>query len=317
MIRERFPHVKLIENSENLGFSKGNNIGVLAARGEYVCILNPDTVVAEDTFKELLDCVEKNENLGIVGCRLIDGTGQFLPESKRNIPVVKVALQKLLGRTKYYYANHLAENDEGSVPIMVGAFMFLQKKIYDESGGFDEDYFMYGEDIDLSYRVQKLGYSNYYYGKITAIHFKGESTLRDKNHSRRFYGAMHIFYDKHFGKNWILKKLVKLGLRLAYAFIKVPKPKKSIPMSYYYVGKSLDDIQSSFKKEIVQDFEISKIEDYSEIILDANDLSYKEIISEIDKGQYPKSSTFKIRPKNSRFIIGSNDRINRGEVIEF
>ena len=201
MIKRLFPSVKLIENKENFGFSKGNNIGVAEAKGEYLCILNPDTVVAEDTFRKILEFADSKSQLGIAGCQLIDGRGEFLPESKRHIPTPKVAFQKLFGNTKNYYTNALKPNEVGETDILVGAFMVLKRTIYNEVGGFDEDYFMYGEDIDLSYKVLKSGYVNYYYGNTAIIHFKGESTLKDKVYAKRFYGAMGIFYNKHFKKN--------------------------------------------------------------------------------------------------------------------
>ena len=153
MIKQLFPEINLIENKQNFGFSKGNNLGVAIAKGEYICILNPDTVVAEDTFTSIIAFADKQKNLGIVGCKLIDGTGQFLPESKRNIPTVEVALKKIIGDSKKYYAKHLDENTTGKAAILVGAFMLMKRNLYRKMNGFDEDFFMFGEDIDISYRV--------------------------------------------------------------------------------------------------------------------------------------------------------------------
>ena len=180
MVQTLFPNVNLIENKFNYGFSKGNNIGVRHAKGEYICILNPDTIIAEDTFIKLLAFAENKDNLGIVGCKLINGIGSFLPESKRNIPYVKAALLKLVGNPSCYYANHLKENETGKADVLVGAFMLMKREVYIQMSGFDEDYFMYGEDIDLSYKVKKAGYDNFYFSDTTIIHFKGESTLKDK-----------------------------------------------------------------------------------------------------------------------------------------
>jgi GT2 family glycosyltransferase len=165
MVKQMFPEVKLIENPENYGFSKGNNIGVAHAQGRYVCILNPDTVVPEDCFVELLNFAEDKTDLGILGCQLLDGRGCFLPESKRNVPYPYVALKKVLGMDSSYYAQHLQPNEVGTVDILVGAFMLLKTEVYNELCGFDESYFMYGEDIDLSYKALKKSYINYYYGK--------------------------------------------------------------------------------------------------------------------------------------------------------
>jgi GT2 family glycosyltransferase len=152
MLKEKFPSVILIQNTSNVGFSKANNQAVKVAKGEYVCILNPDTVVAEDTFESILNFADKQTNLGIIGCRLIDGSGKYLPECKRNIPLVDIAIKKVLGNSKKYFANHIREFDNKEVEILVGAFMVLKRSLYNALDGFDEDYFMYGEDIDFSFR---------------------------------------------------------------------------------------------------------------------------------------------------------------------
>ena len=157
MMKQRFPNVKLIENKENTGFPKGNNIGVNEAKGDYICILNPDTVVAEDTFTKVLAFAKKQNDIGIIGCKLIDGTGNFLPESKRGTPTPFVAFTKITGLYKIfpktfgkYYAQHLSENESGKVEILVGAFMLMKRELYNEIGGFDENCLMYSDDIDLS-----------------------------------------------------------------------------------------------------------------------------------------------------------------------
>jgi len=205
MMKQRFPNVKLIENKENSGFPKGNNIGVAIANGEYICILNPDTVVAEDTFTKVLAFAKKQEDLGIVGVKLIDGTGNFLPESKRGIPTPFVAFTKITGLYKIfsksfgkYYAQHLSENETGKVEILVGAFMLMKRDLYNEIGGFDEKCFMYSDDIDLSYMVLQKGKSNYYFHETSVIHYKGESTFRDGTYMKRSREAMNFFYKKHF-----------------------------------------------------------------------------------------------------------------------
>ena len=280
MIKNNFPNVILIENEENTGFSKGNNIGVNKAIGKYVCILNPDTVVAEDTFVNLLKIGEEQEKLGILGCQLIDGSGNYLPESKRNIPSPSIALKKLLGKSKLYYANNLNPNDSGKVEILVGAFMLINRDVYNLVNGFDEDYFMYGEDIDLSYRILKKGYTNYYAGSETVIHFKGESTLRDKLYAKRFYNAMNIFYRKHFKSNVFFDFIVKVG---------------------------------TFVMRIIQPFQKQKKEisnTRTEVLLDNNILSFKEIIKTIKEG----AGNYKIKPNNSNFVISSNHSETRGNI---
>ncbi|WP_142783672.1 glycosyltransferase family 2 protein [Changchengzhania lutea] len=316
MVKTTFPNVKLIENKENYGFSKGNNIGVAEAKGLYICILNPDTVVAEDTFLKLLAFADSTENLGIVGCRLINGAGDFLLESKRNTPYVKAAFKKLIGNPEDYYANHLKDNDIGKTDVLVGAFMLLKRSVFNEINGFDEDYFMYGEDIDMSYKSLKAGFDNYYFGKTSIIHFKGESTLRDKFYAKRFYSAMQIFYKKHFKKNILFDMFVWFGIRFVYVFRKKPVKQENHIERYYFVSDTLSKkVSKKLRKDVIFKMVVKDIEPNSEIIFDANYISYKEIISNIGCKNQNQSITFKILPCKSDFIIGSNDTISKGEVI--
>ncbi len=316
MVKQNFHDVILIENSENLGFAKGNNIGVSKAKGDYVCILNPDTVVAEDTFTKTIKFAEQQNDLGIVGCRLIDGKGNFLPESKRNVPKVGVAFQKMIGNATKYYANHVSELQSGKVDVLVGAFMLLKRNVYNKVAGFDEDYFMYGEDIDLSYKVLKAGFNNYYFGETSIIHYKGESTLKDKTYAKRFYGAMKLFYKKHFKKNIIFDALVWTGINLAYTIRKNPKEIKTNPETYVFVSDSDNKkLKAILNKEIEVRAEIDGVKDGSEIIFNTNHVSFKEMIDIMSASEIQKRATFKILSKNGTFVLGSNDSKNRGEVI--
>lgn len=316
MVKQLFPEVILIENTENLGFSKANNQGVQIAKGEYICILNPDTVIAEDTFTKLLEFAITKENLGIVGCKLIDGTGKFLPESKRNIPIVKVALQKILGNSKNYYANHLKENDVAKVDILVGAFLFMKRDVFVKINGFDEDYFMYGEDIDISYKALNFGFENYYYGKTAIIHFKGESTLKDKFYAKRFYGAMQTFYKKHFKSNFLFDVIVWLGIKMAYVF-KVKQNQQPIKIKAYYFisNKSNTALKEKLGENLELKPNLENIKAHSEIIFDPTTLGYKKIIDSMYQYGQKEVLTFKILPNNSNYIIGSNSSFSRGEVI--
>tara|TARA_R110002049_G_scaffold308704_1_gene513555 strand:+ start:17909 stop:18949 length:1041 start_codon:yes stop_codon:yes gene_type:complete len=316
MVKALFPEVLLIENKTNFGFSKGNNIGVSKARGEFICILNPDTVVPEDAFEKLLEFSANKEKLGIIGCKLINGVGDFLPESKRNIPVVKAAFKKLIGNSKYYYATHLNENETGKVAVLVGAFMFMKRQLYLEVGGFDETYFMYGEDIDLSYSVLKAGYHNFYVGDISVIHYKGESTLRDEKYVQRFYGAMQIFYKKHFKKNLLFDVLVWLGIRFASVFKKIPVHKLKTVNQYIFVSDKMNvQLQTKLTKKLVLTSELKNIKPYTEVICDANVLTFKEIISIFESNTATKQVTYKILPKQSNFILGSDNATSQGEII--
>jgi GT2 family glycosyltransferase len=319
MVKQLFPLVKLIENKDNLGFSKGNNIGVAQAKGAYLCILNPDTVVAEDTFKKLIKFDKNRNNLGLIGCQLIDGKGKFLPESKRNIPKPTVALKKLIGDSESYYANHLEIDAVGDVEILVGAFMFTKKAVYDAVGGFDEDYFMYGEDIDLSYKVLKAGFTNVYFGETVAIHFKGESTLRDENYAKRFYGAMQIFYKKHFKQNMLFSSLVGLGIKLAskrssYAH----NVREKLYQSYVYSAGIDDALKVQMPEPIERSSTIlNAVENNSMVLYDLNSINTKDAIADLKHKSKLKDIVFRFLPKNSKFIVGSDSATHRGEVVHF
>jgi GT2 family glycosyltransferase len=318
MVKRQFPKIKLIENSENYGFSKGNNIAVKQAKGQYICILNPDTVVAEDTFVTLLKFSEEKKNIGIVGCRLIDGQGRFLPESKRQVPTPTVAIKKMLGLTSSYYAKELNENSIGPVTVFVGAFMFLRKSVYEEVKGFDEDYFMYGEDIDLSYKINQAGYDNMYYGAASIIHYKGESTLKDHVYAKRFYGAMQIFYSKHFKSNTAFDALVWLGIKLVPLFQNSLNHKIKKNKNYVLLSSEINKhLAQTLKHQLILQSSMEEYKDDTEYILDNNHLSFRSIIEIISNTPKNCSATFKILPKNSNFILGSNSSKSRGAIISF
>jgi len=208
MVKKKFPEVKLFENKENLGFSKANNQGIKKSSGEYVLLLNPDTVVEDDTFLKVVGFMDAHQEAGALGVKMVDGAGKFLPESKRGLPTPEAAFYKMFGisalfphskRFSKYHLGYLDENEIHEVEILSGAFMLLRKKVLDEIGLLDETFFMYGEDIDLSYRVIKAGYKNYYFPKTRIIHYKGESTKKSSvNYVLVFYNAMVIFAKKHF-----------------------------------------------------------------------------------------------------------------------
>lgn len=318
MVKQLFPEVKLIENNQNLGFSKGNNIGVAKAKGELLCILNPDTVVAEDTFKNVLDFAEIKPNLGIVGCQLIDGTGKFLPESKRQVPTPKVALQKMMGKTTHYYTNHVQPNAVGKTEVLVGAFMVLKRKVYNEVKGFDEDYFMYGEDIDLSYKVLKAGYTNYYFGSATVIHFKGESTLKNKIYAKRFYNAMGIFYKKHFSANKLFSAVVINVLKLVALGGRKLKASKIQVDNTCVISQDIDE---RFKAKLIQPVSLktnlSKLENNTLVIFDSEHVSFGSIIDHMKQHAETTENAYRILLKSSNFSLGSDSSTGRGEVIRF
>jgi len=208
MVKEKFPEVKCIANKENTGFSVANNQAIVQSSGEYVLLLNPDTVVQEDTFKTCLHYLDNHQDVGGLGVKMIDGKGKFLPESKRGLPTPEVALYKMIGLNKLfpkskrfgkYHLGFIDENETAEIDVLAGAYMMMRKSVLDKTGLLDETFFMYGEDIDLSYRITKAGFKNVYLPTTSIIHYKGESTKRmSVNYVFIFYRAMVIFAKKHY-----------------------------------------------------------------------------------------------------------------------
>ena len=208
MVRQKFPWVKLIANKDNVGFSRANNQAMRIAKGRYVLLLNPDTLVEEDTFAKSVAFMDAHPDAGGLGVKMIDGKGQFLPESKRGLPTPAVAFYKIFGLSALfpksrifgqYHLGYLDQDETHEVPILSGAFMLMRKETLDKVGLLDEAFFMYGEDIDLSYRIVLGGYKNYYFPETRIIHYKGESTKKSSvNYVFVFYRAMLIFANKHF-----------------------------------------------------------------------------------------------------------------------
>lgn len=208
LVRSKYPQVKLIANKDNVGFSKANNQAILESTGEYVLLLNPDTLVQEDTFKKVCDFMDQHPDAGGLGVKMIDGKGNFLPESKRGLPTPAVAFYKIFGFSRFfpksrrfgkYHLGFLDKEKNHEIDVLSGAFMMLRKSVLDKIGLLDEAFFMYGEDIDLSYRITLAGFKNYYFADTEIIHYKGESTKKGSlNYVYVFYNAMVIFARKHF-----------------------------------------------------------------------------------------------------------------------
>ena len=198
IINRDYPWVHLINNKENLGFSKANNIAIRQAEGEYVLLLNPDTVVAEGTLRGAIEFMDLHPEAGGAGVRMHNADGTLAPESRRAVPTPMVAARKMLGFTKRYYMSYLSWDEPGQIEVISGAFMLLRRKAIDQVGMLDEDFFMYGEDIDLSYRLLKGGWQNWYL-PLDIIHYKGQSTQKsDFRYVHVFYQAMLIFFRKHY-----------------------------------------------------------------------------------------------------------------------
>ena len=226
MVRARFPEVILIANRENPGFSKGNNQALRRATGQFQLLLNPDTVVEEDTFRACCEFMDAHPNCGGLGVKMLDGQGKFLPESKRGLPTPAVAFYKIFGLASVlprsrtfgrYHLGFLDKDQTHQVDVLSGAFMLLRSAALDQVGLLDEDYFMYGEDIDLSYRLTRGGWKNYYFPGARIIHYKGESTKRTSvNYVFVFYRAMVIFAQKHFapGRAGLFSLLINAAIWL-------------------------------------------------------------------------------------------------------
>ena len=197
-VKTQYPWVRLIENSENIGFARANNIAIRQSKGDYVLLLNPDTVVGEQTLREVLRFMEAHPKAGGAGVMMHNADGSLAPESRRALPTPWVSCLKMLGLTKRYYMSHLSWDNPGRIDVISGAFCFLRKKALDEIGLLDEDFFMYGEDIDLSYRLLKGGWENWYL-PYPIVHYKGKSTQKsDYRYVHIFYKAMLIFFRKHY-----------------------------------------------------------------------------------------------------------------------
>jgi O-antigen biosynthesis protein len=224
LVKHKFPSVRLIENKQNYGFSYANNQAISVIKGEYLLLLNPDTLVEENTFIKILEFMDSKPQAGALGVKMIDGKGNFLPESKRSLPTPSVAFFKIFGFSKLfpksktfnkYHLAYLPNDQVHEVDVLAGAFMMIRKKVLDEIGPLDDQFFMYGEDIDISYRIIKAGYKNYYFPHTTIVHYKGESTKKGSlNYVVLFYQAMLKFARKHYNsKNTrIFSVLVALAI---------------------------------------------------------------------------------------------------------
>jgi GT2 family glycosyltransferase len=227
--KDKFPTVKFYWLKENIGFGRANNYALQFVNGEHVLFLNPDTIVAENIFKDCLVFFNSYKDCGALGVRMIDGTGNFLKESKRGFPFLSVAFYKAVGLANIfprvfgqYYATQIQEEECKKVDVLAGAFMMVHTKAINSTKGFDEEFFMYGEDIDWSYRIKKAGFENYYLGKNPIIHFKGESSSKKSDaYFDNFYGGMKLFADKHSSQNKFIKNIIFLGVNLLKFFARL------------------------------------------------------------------------------------------------
>ncbi|MDR0427699.1 MAG: glycosyltransferase family 2 protein [Dysgonamonadaceae bacterium] len=290
-LQSKFPEVHYITNKENVGFSKANNQGIEISEGEYVLILNPDTVIAEDTLVNVCRFMDTHPETGAVGVKMINGYGNFLPESKRGFPSPWNSFCKMSGLSKLfprssrfgqYHLRYLDENSIHQVDVLAGAFMLLRREALKKVGLLDETFFMYGEDIDLSYRIVQGGYKNYYLPE-RIIHYKGESTRKDFKYVKHFYQAMLIFHEKHYPEAGIFHKwLIHLAVNTKAVF--------SVLGKLFPIKKKEQSKRNNAE------------------VFNTNDISYKELINRMDK--HPrKDFPYKIYNPETGITISSNEVI--------
>lgn len=308
-LKSRFPWVRYIENQENLGFSKANNQAIVQTRGEYVLLLNPDTIVGEHSLRECIDFMDGHPQAGMCGVGMLKVDGSFAPESRRGIPTPFVAFCKMSGLSALfpksrlfgrYYMQYLNKQSINPIEIVSGAFMFIRKEAIDKVGLLDETFFMYGEDIDLSYRVLKAGYQNYYI-PTNILHYKGESTKKDSiRYVNAFHKAMVIFFKKHFThcsflySVFITLAIVVKGV-MAYVMQKMrawsskKTEKRQLKFLLVSDGVNLQDMQAIVEKHRFQydvfhsrqnDLPSTDVlyRDYDYVVFDTERFSYSSIL---------------------------------------
>ena len=330
MVNKQFPSARVIANVDNLGFGKANNQAAKLAKGRYLCILNPDTIVSQNTFEQFIALYDSNPNLGISGPQLIDGTGKFLRESKRGLPTIQAAVSKSLGLFKLsthlfgqYYNLRLPQNQSGKTDVLVGAFMFMRKHLYDQLEGFDENFFMYGEDIDISHRSLKLGLTNFYLSEAKVIHFKGESTPKNKAYEKRFFNAMSYYYNKNFSHNWLLNSVFMLGSLLFSKFKRIMSSRrdetKPVLVNDWILLSANPALYKSVQANIFPSMkqcqsllEVLQVETngLTGIVFDMRSIQWNEVISfmQLHQTRY----IYKFISSDNKRIIGSSDVLSRG-----
>ncbi len=306
-LKRKFKEVIFIENHDNKGFAKANNQGFDIASGKYTLILNPDTIIGKRTIADCISWCESHPKCGGIGVKMLDGNGNFLPESKRAFPTPGVSFCKIFGlsslfpHSKYFAKYHLRFMDKEQphkIDILAGAYIFVRTDILKKCNGFDEDYFMYGEDIDLSYKFSKLGYDNYYL-PTPIIHYKGESTKKDSfRYVKVFYEAMLIFFQKHYpsysGIYRIFIKfaiLLRAGISMLKRFVHKAVRYKAAPKKvnhYIVVSSHSNDIVKKLNNSIrcIVEPPYKKVslpnDSTNMIILDNRDMDYQAIIDFIE-----------------------------------
>ncbi len=355
-LEPKFPNVIFKWNNVNAGFAKASNSVLKEAKGTHILFLNPDTIIPEDCLINCLNFFNEHTLCGALGVKMVDGSGCFLRESKRSFPSPQASFYKLSGLSKIfptskvfsaYYAGHLPENNSHEVEVLAGAFMMLSKRVLDKVKGFDEIFFMYGEDIDLSYRIQKAGFKNYFFAGTTIIHFKGESTQKlSKRYPKHFYGAMKLFVRKHYsGKKIVLPGMLAaifLGKALASLKISTGKMfsvKKSVALNGIAIAgtkKEFELVLSLLKEKVRMNVlgrlnvnEGDKVEsignihaqneilipkETAQVIFCEGALTFKNIIALVEL--LPNKINFLFHSADSRSIVGGGIKNSKSVFIE-
>lgn len=315
-----FPMVRFVRSAHNLGFARANNIAIRQSRGEYVLLLNPDTIVGEDALKASVDFMDVHEDAGAVGVRMLGAQGRRAMESRRGLPTPMVSFFKMLGFCNRwphhrlfgkYYMGYLPWDEPSQIEVVSGAYCMLRRKALDEVGLLDEDFFMYGEDIDLSYRVLKGGYHNYYL-PVDILHYKGESTQKSSfRYVHVFYEAMLIFFRKHYsGMTFLLSLPIKTAIYakalMALVGMLSDRMRKSLgffapsaegAQHYVFVGSlEMQDACRDIARRLGLDAEFHDsevLEDKSEatwsekndnvLVLDADSMSYADMLKRMSR----------------------------------
>jgi N-acetylglucosaminyl-diphospho-decaprenol L-rhamnosyltransferase len=331
-LRPRFPGVRFIANAENRGFARANNQALALATGKYILFLNPDTIVAGDTLEKSIAFLASAKTPGAVGVRMIDGAGCYLPESKRGFPSLWTAFCKLSGMTALfpssrlfarYYLGHLSALSNQEIDVVSGAFFLVEKKVLEQTGSFDDQFFMYAEDIDLSYRLQQSGYLNYFFAGTTIIHFKGESTRKDLRYARLFYRAMYQFIRKHAGSSWFYAFLIRIAIavRSLPAVLrglfppsqeKLATAKRILVRGDTQWANQLEGKLAAKKEELV-----TRAEEANTVIFaEGPACSFRQIVSDWEQGARPNLSRM-ISASGSGSAVGSPSSKQPGAVIPF
>ncbi len=355
-LEDKFPFVKFIWQTTNDGFGKANNKALQQATGKYILFLNPDTIVAEDSFTLCLQQMQQDATIGALGVRMIDGSGRFLKESKRGFPTAAASFYKMSGLASlfpksesfaHYYAGHLEENTVNEVDVLAGAFMMISRKAADITKGFDEDFFMYGEDVDLSYRILKAGLKNIYFPGTTILHFKGESTQKfSASYNQHFYGAMKLFVKKHFAEKKGLVFFTGLAItagKMLASFKSLFAKKENDPSKERPLNTAIAAGQQKFDEmlqlvkyaspamavagriaiqstdngtalgritEVKNIIDKNKIE---QLILCEGEQSFKTIIQQAEA--IPTKTQMLFHAQGSRSMVGSSDKNRKGKFI--